>query len=165
MKTPRGYELGSAFQRDITGVYYRAVQMKLDRSVTLKILREDLMGKPRALRIFQEERDIVASLEHPNLLLAMDTGTIDGRPYFVTESTAEPTLAEALKPREPLIETRAIAIALCVARALHHLADRDLIYKNVAPKHVLLPRPASAKLITFRNIKRAEQRNIWVGMA
>ena len=35
MKTPKGYELGSAFQRDITGIYYRAVQMKLDRAAEL----------------------------------------------------------------------------------------------------------------------------------
>ena len=72
MNTPTGYELGSAFHRDITGVYYRAVQMKLDRPVTLKVLREDLMDKPQARRVFEEERDIVTSLEHPNLLLAMD---------------------------------------------------------------------------------------------
>ena len=157
MKTPAGYELGSAFQKDITGVYYRAVQMALDRPVTMKILRDDLKSKPRALRIFLDERDIVASLQHSNLLMAMDTGTIDDRPYFITESTAEPTLAEALKAKEPLVETRAVAIALGMAQALHHLARKDLIYKNVTPKNVLLPRPTSAKLVTFRVVKRLSE--------
>jgi len=154
VKAPEGYELGSAYQKDITGVYYRAVQLKLDRPVTVKIFRWDLKDKTNAKRIFLQERDIVASLEHKNLLMAIDTGTVDGLPYFITESTAEPTLAEALKSKEPLIETRAVAIASCIARGLHYLTIHDLIYKNIAPKNILLPRPAHAKLLTFRNIKK-----------
>lgn len=156
MKAPEGYELGSAYAKDITGVYFRAVQLKLDRPVTLKVFRWDLRDKTRAKRVFLDERALVTSLEHPNLLLAMDTGTVDGLPYFITESTAEPNLAEALKAKEPIVETRAVAIALSIARGLHYLATHDLIYKNLAPKNVLLPRPAHAKLITFRNIKRIE---------
>ncbi|MHC4957856.1 MAG: protein kinase domain-containing protein [Planctomycetota bacterium] len=153
MKPPSGYELGSAYKKDITGVFYRAVQLKLDRPVTLKILRSELVDNDRARRIFLAERDLVTSLEHPNLLLVIDTGEVDGLPYFITESTAEPTLAEALRGDDPLLETRAVAIALAIARALHHLADKACIYKNLAPQYVLLPRPSTAKLVTFRNVK------------
>jgi len=155
--SPDGYELGSAFAKDMTGVAYRAVQIDLDRPVTYKQLRPELRDKPRAVQIFEEERARAVSLEHKNLLLCMDTGSIDGVPYFITESTAEPTLAEALKPKEPLLEQRAVSIALGIAYALHHLAKKELIYKNVNPKQVLLPRPAAPKLITFRYIKALDE--------
>jgi serine/threonine-protein kinase len=153
VRAPDGYELGSAYAKDRTGIFFRAVQVALDRPVTIKALREELLDKPRARRIFEEERSLVASLEHPGLLLAIDTGEVEGIPYFVTESTAEPTLQEALKGGEPLEELRSVSIALRLARALDHLAAKKIIYKNLAPRHILLPRPAAPKLITFRHIK------------
>jgi serine/threonine protein kinase len=157
VRAPDGYEVGSAYAKDRTGNYFRAVQVALDRPVTIKALREDLLDKPRAREIFEKERSLVASLEHPGLLLAIDMGEVDDIPYFVTESTAEPTLQEALKGGEPLEEPRSVSIALRLARALDHLAAKGIIYKNLAPRHVLLPRPAAPKLITFRHIKPLEE--------
>ena len=153
MRDPDGFELGSAYARDKTGILYRAVQLKLDRPVTIKALREEYKDHARARELFEKERELVAGLEQPNLLMTIDTGSQDGIPYFVTESTAEPTLVEALKSGEPMPETRAVAIAVGIARALHYLGGRKLMYKNVRPQNILLPRPATPKLITFRNVR------------
>jgi serine/threonine-protein kinase len=153
VRAPDGYELGSSYHKDKTGIYYRALQVRLDRPVTIKVAREEFLEKPRAMQLFEEERSRVAGLEHKNLLLAMDTGSVDGIPYLVTESTAEPNLAEALRTGEPLEEARAVSIALGLAEALHYLARQELIYKNVTPRNVLLPRPAAPKLLTFRHVK------------
>jgi len=152
-RAPPGYELGAAYAEDRTGVLYRAVQTSLDRPVTVKMLADGKAGDGDAIALFVKEIAIVASLEHANLLLAVDTGTFEGAPYLVTESTAEPTLAEALRAGEPLPETRAVAIALGIARALQHLESRRFLYKNLRPANVLLPRPAGPKLVTFRNVK------------
>ncbi len=153
MRAPEGYELGSAFARDKTGVYYRAHQTRLNRAVTIKALREDPPPGDAARALFDAERRLMMTLEHPGLLLTIDTGEADGIPYFVTESVAEPTLQEALKGDEPLPEVRAVRITLALARALHYLAGRGLLYKNVSPKNVLLPRPAAPKFLTFRNVR------------
>jgi len=153
VKAPDGYELGSPYLKDKTGTLYRAVQLKLDRAVTLKTLREDLLDNPRARVLFDEERRLVSGLEHPNLLLTFNTGSVDGVPYFVTESTSEPTLAEAMTRGEPLAETRAVAIALGIARALLYLEQNELIYKNIRQHNILLPRPSTPKLITFRYVR------------
>ena len=153
MRAPDGFELAGAYAKDTTGTYYRATQTKLARAVTLKALREGLSTKPRTRDAFLKERAVVASLEHPNLLLTIDTGEVDGVPYFITESTDEPTLAQALKADDSMPELRAVSIALGIARALHYLEKRRLIYKNLHPRHVLLPRPAAAKLLTFRHVR------------
>lgn len=153
MNAPEGYELGSAFARDKTGVYYRAHQRRLNRAVTIKALREDLAGSAAGRALFEAERRLVATMEHPGLLLTIDSGEVDGTPFLVTESVAEPTLHEALAGDEPLPEVRIVKIALMIARALHYLAGRGLLYKNLRPQNVLLPRPAAPKLLTFRNVR------------
>jgi serine/threonine protein kinase len=151
VRAPDGYQLGERFATDTTGAYWRATQTKLARPVTLKILREDLLASRRARELFLEERRIAQSLEHPNLLLTIDTGELDGVPWFITESTAEPKLGLALK--EPMPELRAVAVALGIARALEYLERRQFLYKNLRPGNVLLPRPAAPKLVTFRNVR------------
>jgi len=155
LSAPEGYEVGDAIGRDKTGVLHRAVQTRLGRAVTLKILREELAGTPAAVRMFLHERELVTGLEHPNLLLTLDVGDAGGRPWFTTESIDGPRLDGILG--EPVEERRAVKIALGVARALDYLASRGLIYKNVRPSNVLLPRPAAPKLVTFRHVREARE--------
>ncbi len=153
MEAPEGFQLGAAFAEDRTGTLYRGVQSRLNRPVTLKALRDDLRDDEAARALFLDERQLVATLEHPNLLLTLGTGDVDGQPYFVTESIAEPTLAETLDAEELPSETTAVRIAIGIARALAYLARSDLIYKNLSPPHVLLPQPAAPKLLTFRHVR------------
>jgi serine/threonine-protein kinase len=154
---PEGYELGHAYAKDSTGILYRAVQLRLDRPVTLKVLKERFKENSKARALFLEERDLVTGLEQPNVLLTLDVGETDDRPWFVTESTLEPRLSEALRSGDPIPELRAVKIALGIARALHYLATLGLVYKNVRPQNVLLPRPAAPKLTTFRHVRRLEE--------
>jgi serine/threonine-protein kinase len=153
MRAPDGYRLGEAFDRDRTGTFHRGIQVKLNRPVTIKLLREELKGDERARAIFLEERVVTASLEHANILLTLGVGEVGGLPYFVTESIAEPTLEDALSGEELPSETAAVAIAIGIAKALEYLARRDLICKNVSPRNILLPRPLVPKLLTFRNVR------------
>ncbi|MEE8106638.1 MAG: protein kinase [Planctomycetota bacterium] len=153
MTAPPGYDLGPAYAEDATGVFYKAVQVSLARPVTVKMLREGTAKDDPAFAHFVKEIAVVTSLEHANLLLAVDSGAMRGMPYLVTESTIEPTLLKALRDREPLAEPRAVRIALGIAHAIRHLESKHFIYKNLNAKHVLLPRPAAPKLTTFRLVK------------
>jgi serine/threonine-protein kinase len=153
MRVLDGFRIGPAFDEDRTGTLHEAVQTRLNRPVTLKILSEDLRDDAKARELFLEERGIVAGLEHGNVLLTLAVGEVDGLPYFVTESIAEATLEDALQADELPSETSAVAIAIGIAKALEYLARRGLIYKNLRPGNVLLPRPAAPKLLTFRNVR------------
>jgi len=157
MKAPEGFQLGAVLAEDRTGRLYRGIQSRLSRPVTVKMLRAELASNDKARALFLEERTIVAGLEHPNLLLTLGVGEVDGLPYFVTESIAEPTLDDALSAEELPSETTSIAIATGIAKALDYLAQRGLIYKNLKPSHVLLPRPAAPKLLTFRHVRATSE--------
>lgn len=142
---------------DSTGVLIAATQVRLRRAVTLKILKKELVTNQRAQALFLAERDVVAGLEDPRLLLTLDVGETDGRPWFVTESIVQPTLQSALAHPAEIEEIRSVRIALGIAHAVHYLSTRGLIYKNVCPKNILLPRPAATKLVTFRHVRRMEE--------
>jgi serine/threonine-protein kinase len=161
MAAPDGYQLGAVLGRDRTGTLYRAVQIRLNRQVTLKMLREDRKDDARTRALFLEERAVVTGLEHPNLLLAIGVGDAQGLPFFATESIAEPTLEDALGGEELLSETAALLVALGIARALDHLAARGLLYKNLHPRNILLPRPTVPKLLTFRNVRKLAEAHLF----
>jgi serine/threonine-protein kinase len=157
VKAPEGFQLGAPFAEDRTGTLYRALQTKLNRPVTLKILREDLVDDEEAHDVFLEERQIVAGLEHPHLLLTLGTGEVEGVPYFFTESIPDTTLAEALAADELPSEPTSIAIVIGIAKALAYLSRHALIYKNLQPRNILLPRPAVPKLLTFRHVRSVSE--------
>jgi serine/threonine protein kinase len=160
---PEGYTLEKVIAEDTTGLLVAATQVRLRRAVTLKILKREYAKNTRALELFRAERDVVAGLEHPHLLLTLDLGETGGRPWFVTESISETTVQEALTQPTKLGELRAVRIALGIAQAVHYLSSRGLIYKNVCPKNILLPRPAAAKLVTFRHVRRMEEAQSFQG--
>ncbi len=153
MRVLDGFRIGPAFAEDRTGTFHKAVQTRLNRPVTLKILTAEVRDDARARELFLEERGIVSGLEHPNVLLTLAVGEVDGLPYVVTESIADATLEDALGAEELPSETTAVAIATGIARALDYLGKRGLIYKNLRPGNILLPRPAAPKLLTFRNVR------------
>jgi len=157
MRAPDGYELGAPFAKDKTGILYRAVQLKLDRAVTIKALKPKLKVHPRARQIFLAERALMARLDHPHLLGTLDTGEVDGLPYVVTESLDETTLEAALRGDEPVEELLAVRIALGIAEALAYLEKRKLIYKNLKPSQILTPRPHMPKLVTFRQVRKLDE--------
>jgi serine/threonine-protein kinase len=161
MQPPDGYRLGALLGRDRTGTLYRAVQVKLNRPVTIKLLRADQAGDPRTRALFLEERALVAGLEHPNLLLTIAVGEAGDVPFYVTDPISEPTLEDALGGEELLSETAALLIAHGIARAVHHLAARTLVYKNLHPRNILLPRPTVPKLLTFRNVRNLAEAHLF----
>ena len=76
-------------------VVYRARDRVLERDVAIKILRADSLP-PSALRRFTLELQVTAKLEHPNILHVYDTGTWEGRPYYVMEYVRGQTLETRL---------------------------------------------------------------------
>ena len=93
------------------GAVYLMRQVRLDRLVAVKVVREDIMTADEARRLEREARTL-ASLNHPNILQLYDVG-LDGRvPYMVCEYVEGETLAKRLgrKPALTLPQTLRIVI-------------------------------------------------------
>lgn len=130
--------------------------------VAIKILHLELVRSNDALTRFQRELEAIQRLEHPNVVRALDHGTItDGRPYLVLEFIEGPSLREVLMERGalPPREMMEILEPLCDALAVAH--DAGLVHRDVKPSNVILARDESGALrpvlLDFGLVKLVDQ--------
>jgi hypothetical protein len=99
------YRLGDVIGRSLMSEVRRGEDLRLKRTVAIKLLRAD--GDPRSVARFEREAQILARLHHPNIVVVFDTG-VDGEDRFIVMEFIEgPTLRELLDNDGPLSLERA----------------------------------------------------------
>ena len=116
----------------------------LRRPVAVKLLLDD--GDPRSVARFQQEAQILARLQHPNVITVFDAGVDGGDRFIVMELVEGPTLRELLDADGRLAPERAGEIASRLASALGFAHDRAVVHRDVKPANVLLPADGGVKL-------------------
>jgi len=122
----------------------RGEDVLLRRPVAIKLLRND--GDPRSVARFEQEAQILAGLQHPNVVTVFDTGVDDDDRFIVMELVDGPTLRELLDGEGRLAPERAAEIASGLASALGFAHGHDVIHRDVKPSNVLLPPDGGVKL-------------------
>ncbi len=79
------YEIQSPLGSGGMGEVYRARDIRLERSVAVKILPADVSDRPDAGERFEREARTISSLNHPNICHLHDVGEQDGVRYLVME--------------------------------------------------------------------------------
>ena len=118
-------------------IVYLARDLKHDRPVALKVMRPEIaaaMGAERFLR----EIAIAAQLQHPHIVMLIDSGEIDGMLFYVMPYIEGESLAERLAREQQLPIGKALQIAREVVSALCYAHGRGVIHRDVKPDNVLL---------------------------
>src|SRR5262245_28752318 len=107
-----GYEILGELGRGGMSVVYKARQLALQRTVAVKMVLTGAHVGPKDLARFRAEAEVIARLQHPNIVQIYDVGEAAGRPYFVLEFVAGGSLAQHLhgrpqpaRPAARLVET------------------------------------------------------------
>ncbi|HEV8201269.1 MAG TPA: serine/threonine-protein kinase [Candidatus Polarisedimenticolia bacterium] len=101
------------------------------------------------VRRFERERQMVASLDHPNIARLLDGGrTDDGRPYFAME-LVDGERIDAHCDRLRLEVDARIALVCTVAAAVQHAHARLLVHRDIKPGNILISRAGEVKLLDF----------------
>ncbi len=147
------YELDGVVGRGGMAEVYRARDIRLDRIVAVKTLREDLARDQTFQARFRREAQSAASLNHPSIVAVYDTGEdMSGPtpvPYIVMEYVDGRTLRELLRDDRRLLPERALEITDGVLRALDYSHRNGIIHRDIKPGNVMLTRSAEVKVMDF----------------
>jgi eukaryotic-like serine/threonine-protein kinase len=147
------YELDGVVGRGGMAEVYRARDIRLDRIVAVKTLREDLARDATFQARFRREAQSAASLNHPSIVAVYDTGEDMAGPthvpYIVMEYVDGRTLRELLRDDRRLLPERALEITDGVLRALDYSHRNGIIHRDIKPGNVMLTRSAEVKVMDF----------------
>jgi serine/threonine protein kinase len=124
---PEGYEVLGEVGRGGMGVVYKARHLRLKRTVALKMLRAGTAAGREELARFRVEAEVIAGLQHPNIVQIFDIGEWDGRPFLALEYVEGPSLAERLGGT-PLPPRIAAELVEALARAVHYAHQQGVIH-------------------------------------
>src|SRR5438093_725010 len=130
------------------GRVFRARDVKLDRPVAIKVLRDDCVHDPVWLARFDREARRLATLSHPNIATVHGLDEVDGLRYLVMELVPGQTLAQRLTSG-PLPAAEALAVGKQIAEGLEAAHDRDIVHRDLKPANVVLTPDGKVKILDF----------------
>ena len=142
------YEIVSALGAGGMGEVYRARDTGLKRDVALKLLPQAFVESPDRLARFEQEAQLLASLNHPNIGAIYGLEQSHGVRALVLELIDGPTLAEAIGGR-PMDTSRILAIGEQVADALMAAHAKGITHRDIKPANVMLTARGDVKVLDF----------------
>ncbi|MEU1891454.1 serine/threonine-protein kinase [Streptomyces pristinaespiralis] len=119
-------------------VVYRARDLRLDRTVALKLLAPELARNDTFRKRFTHESRVAASIDHPHIVPVFEAGETDGLLYIAMRYVAGQDLRVLLDRKGPLPAVTAGRIAAQVASALDAAHAHDLVHRDVKPGNILV---------------------------
>jgi eukaryotic-like serine/threonine-protein kinase len=144
------YEVGPRIGAGGMGTVHEAVRAddQYRQRVAVKFLNRSAEGGAAARR-FRSERQILASLQHPNIATLVDGGvTPDGLPYFVMEYIEGEPITRWCDSRSLSIDGR-VRLFLQVCAAVRAAHQKLVIHRDLKPGNILVTADGTVKLLDF----------------
>ena len=116
---------------------YLAHDLKHDRSVAVKVLRQDVAATLGAERFLREIR-LAAKLSHPHILPLYDSGEAEGLLYFVMPNVEGAPLRERLDKTRLLPVDEAVRVASEIAGALDYAHRHQVVHRGINAENIML---------------------------
>jgi eukaryotic-like serine/threonine-protein kinase len=145
-----GYLLEEEIGRGSMGMVYRGKQVALGREVAVKVLPRVLAKDVSYVARFIREAQIIAGLNHPNIVQIYDAGQQNGLLYFVMEFVQGPTIGSLLRIDGTMPQHLAAEYAAQIAAALDFAyKERNVIHRDIKPENLMLDRWGKIKVMDF----------------
>ena len=155
------YEITAPLGAGGMGEVYRARDVRLQRTVAIKILPDHLSSDPDLRVRFEQEAKSISALQHPNICVVYDIGSQDGVDFMVMEYVAGQTL-DKLTPPGGLAPDLATKYALQVGEALARAHAAGIVHRDLKPSNIMVDESGLVKVLDFGLAKlaaRAQRRS------
>src|SRR5262249_836074 len=130
------YEIVSQLGAGGMGVVYQARDMRLKRTVAIKVLPQDMLNDPdRTERFFHEAR-ASSSLNHPNIITVYDIGREGDIDFIVMEHVSGKSL-DQLIPRKGMRLNQVLKLAVQMADAMAKAHSAGIVHRDLKPGNVM----------------------------
>jgi serine/threonine protein kinase/tetratricopeptide (TPR) repeat protein len=144
------FELKEEIGRGGMGAVFLAERAdgEFEQKVAIKLIKRG-MDTDFIVRRFRHERQILATLDHPNVARLLDGGTTDeGTPYFVMEYIEGEPL-HFYCDKQKLTTRERLRIFRQVCSAVHYAHERQIIHRDIKPGNILVTSSGIPKLLDF----------------
>lgn len=148
------YTIERELGRGGMGVVYLAREVRLDRSVAIKVLPPHLAGDPDIRERFLREARTAAQLSHPNIVAIYRAEEVGGYAYFAMAFIEGENLAERVRDRGPLPPAEVVRVLRESAWALAYAHARGVIHRDIKAANVMIERGSGRAVVTDFGIAR-----------
>jgi serine/threonine protein kinase len=117
---------------------YKAYHPRLRREVAIKVILAQVADRKGFRARFEREAQVIANLEHPNIVSIYDFGEEGDITYLVMQYVGGGILRDSLQGGRPLELQLTVKYAIQMAHALHHAHQRNIVHRDVKPANMLI---------------------------
>ncbi len=143
------YRVGARIARGGMASVHEATDLRLDRTVAVKVMHPGLGGDDDFADRFVREARAAARLNHPHVVGVFDQGDDAGSVFLVMELVPGHTLRDVVRKEAPMSPSRALALLDPVLSALAHAHRAGLIHRDIKPENVLIADDGRVKVADF----------------
>ena len=136
------YRVESKLGEGAMGTVYRGEDIRLRRSVAIKVLHDHLLHDPTMMARFRREAMLAARLQHENVVGVLDVGeTTDRMQLMILEFANGPSLEHIMTG--PLERARIIHLVKALLHGLAHAHAVGLVHRDLKPENVIVDSAAN----------------------
>ena len=150
------YKIESLIGEGGMGKVYKAHDYDLDRTVALKLVRQELASDPGAMQRFKQELLLASRISHRNILRIHDLGDVGGLKFISMAYVEGTDLHEVIAKSGRLPAERAVKIAQQLASALEAAHAEGVVHRDLKPRNVLIDRGDQVYVSDFGLAKSLE---------
>jgi beta-lactam-binding protein with PASTA domain/serine/threonine protein kinase len=143
------YLLEERLARGGMSTVYAATDLRLHRTVAVKVMAEHLAHDPTFVDRFTREARAAAMLSHPNVVSVSDQGSDQGLVFLVMELVRGRTLRDLLQARGRLTVAEAFAVLEPVLSGLTAAHRAGIVHRDIKPENVLIGADGVVKVADF----------------
>jgi serine/threonine protein kinase len=129
------------------GQVYRALHVRLQKFVAVKLLRSDLVKDEALLKRFEREMIASGQLQHLNIVTTFDAGYCDGHHYLVMELIDGANVESLLSQNTRFDIPVACEIARQAALGLDYAHGKGLVHRDIKPSNLMIANDGTVKLL------------------
>jgi len=143
------YQLQDQLGSGGMAVVYKARDLMLERTVAIKVLRENFSKDPAFRERFRQEAKAAANLSHPNIVTVHDFGIDEGKIFIVMEYVPGETLKELIQNRKNFSLKRSTHLIIQACAGIGYAHRAGLVHCDVKPQNMLVTPDKRLKVTDF----------------